>query len=56
MRLNYRPDHPVAESKNKGLRRILRTSKPVEGEALQDRIARLEQAFRSLVKYLEDAR
>lgn len=54
MRLNYRPDHPAVESKNKRLRRILRTAKPVEGEALKDRIARLEKAFMGLVKYLED--
>lgn len=56
MRLNYRPEHPVAESKNKKIRRIMRSAKPVDGETLKDRIARLENAFEDLVKYLEDAR
>lgn len=54
MRLNYKPDRPVAESKNKRLRRILRTAKPDPGETLKDRIARLEQVVMDLVKYLED--
>lgn len=56
MRLNYRPDHPVAESKNKKLRWIMRSARPVVGEALKDRVDRLEKALEDLIKYLEDAR